>query len=502
MKPSQVLLLIAFVSGTGVTGIEISGARLLAPYFGTSLFVWTNVIGVILSALSLGYYLGGKISERAPRLSVLLKIIFAAGWLAVLTPWAVRPLVLQTLPSSLEQLGGSSSLIVLGSLVSSALLFGAPVMLLGMTSPFLIKLRTLHATDTGTASGSIFAFSTVGSILGTFLPTLVLIPGVGTRMTIVLFSALLIGLGSFGFRRFGKRLFAWILVLPLLYGSTWPLKPAPNLLAERDSTHQFLQVLQDPDGTRYIVANEGIGRQSLYHPDKVTTGAYFDAFTILPYLLEDREDIDILIIGLAGGTIARQLHAEFGDRIRLEAVEIDPAMTGLGRSYFGLDDIPVSIHHTDGRVFLQFTEKAYDIIIVDAYQNELYIPWTLTTEEFWQLAQEHLAPGGLVAININSSSEESPLLKSMANTMAKVFSHTSLSRTAEGSFNFLLFASSQPLDVARLTQSSHIDLAAMGLSVAMNVRQVLFNPENIVLIDNRAPVEFLTESSLIQYLRN
>lgn len=502
MASPRTLLLIAFISGMGVTGIEISGARLLAPFFGTSLFVWTNVIGVVLTALSLGYYIGGRLSERRPDLHLLLKIIFAAGWLCIITPWTIRPLVLAAIPDSLANLSGSASVLILGSLLSGIALFGIPIMLLGMTSPFLIRLRTLHASDTGIASGDIFAWSTLGSIVGTFAPTLVMIPILGTRMTVVLFSAMLIGLGSLGLASFGRRLLAAILVLPLLAASSSLLRPAPNLLAERDSVHQFLQVLVDPDGTRYIAANEGLGRQSLYHPDRIATGAYFDAFTLLPLLTEMADTTDTLIVGLAGGTIARQLHTEFGSHVRLEAVEIDQAMTELGKKYFGMTDVPVDIHHTDGRTFLQFTDKYYDLIIIDAYQNELYIPWTLTTGEFWRATKQRLAPGGAIAINVNAPSASSPLLRAIENTVAGVFPATYLAPVGSGSFNYIIVASDRTIDPGRLATSSNPGLAAMGTHLAANLRRTEFDPNSLVLTDDRAPVDFLTETSLIQHLRN
>lgn len=502
MPKQKTLLLIAFVSGTAVTAMEISASRLLAPFFGTSQLVWTNVIGVVLAALALGYYIGGRISESFPHLRALLRIIFFAGCLCLLIPWVARPLA-QT--AAALRGTGTPGFVFFGSLLVSALLFGIPIALLGMTSPFLIKIATAavqsrspeNAVHAGSASGKIFAWSTVGSILGTFLPTLVLTPLIGTRLTIEIFAAVLVVLGSFGFARTGVKIFAAAAILILAAPIRGPVKPAEQLLAEKESQQQFIQILQGSRGFEYLTINEGAGIQSIYNPDRTTTGFYYDAMTLLPRLFNPQQQpVKVLVIGVAGGTVPRAMAGEYGSKIQMDGVEIDPAVTALAKKYFNFSSVPIQMHFTDGRVFLASDSQKYDLIIVDAYQNELYIPFTLATKEFWSSVQAHLNSGGILAMNINASSDHSKLFNALANTVAKVFPDLNYTGYGSGSFNFLLVGSEGPPDFSKLYGSNNPDLQTMADLVVPNFKTYQYNPNALVLTDDRSPLEFLTEQDL------
>ncbi len=145
---------------------------------------------------------------------------------------------------------------------------------------------------------------------------------------------------------------------------------------------------------------------------------------MLPHLVAHDGQKHVLTLGLAGGTVPRQLHYFFGNHVSLDAVEVDNKVIAIGKEYFGLRDIPITTYNQDGRIFINNNQKKYDVIVVDAYQNEMYIPWTMTTQEFWQQIKNSLTPDGLVAININAPRPDSPLLKAIGNTQAKIFNHT------------------------------------------------------------------------------
>lgn len=497
MFKSKIILLIAFVSGMAVTAMEISASRLLAPYFGTSLFVWTNIIGVVLLALATGYYLGGKLSEKNPHLDFLYKIILSAGFLCMLAPLLIRPLAMTVIDTHTFSL---PVFIVLGSLSFSAILFGVPLVLLGMTSPFLIKIATLHQEKVGDISGKIFALSTIGSIVGTFLPTFFLIPFVGTRTTITIFAGILMVLGGLGLKK--KWLFISFAVLIVIFLSPQGMfKPGTNVLAESESLYQFIQITEK-NNIRYLSIDMGLGMQSIYNPLKTTTGNFYDPFMILPYLVTENDPTRVLIVGLAGGTIARGLNAEFGTHITMEGVEIDSIVTDLSKKYFDLGSIPINIHETDGRVFLQSGTKKYNIIVIDAFQNEFHIPWTMTTKEFWQIVEKHLTKDGLVAINVIAPTEESPLLNIITNTMASALPYAIIAHPGKDTtFNFFVIGSKNKLDLALLEKTRNPDLAEIGKQVIDSAHPFVFDPQKRILTDDNAPVEFLTDTAFLSYFQ-
>jgi spermidine synthase len=490
VKP-RFLLIVAFTCGLVVMALEISASRLLAPYFGTSLFVWTNVIGVVLAVLSLGYYSGGRLAERRPDPLLLLRLILVTGLLCLAIPWAARPLALGLLAAGAHIRSGALHILV-ASFLTTLLLFGAPLVLLGMVSPFIIKLYSLEEQRIGDLTGSVFAVSTVGSLLGTFLPALCLIPLLGTRRTVLLLACVLILLGGLPRATWAGRLAVLALVLAaLLLPARGPLRPDSRLVTEQESVHHYIRVLRDEDGTLSMAYNEGEAFQSIYHPQHILTGYYYDTFSTLPDLVEGAPPVRVLIIGLAGGTLARQLHHYYGGRVSLEAVELDEAVDGLARRYFGLEAVPVSVHHQDGRVFLARSEAQYDLIVVDAYQNERYIPWTMTTREFWQQVRERLTERGLVAINIFSGGPGSPLTAAITNTMAGVFPYVYEAQVDTS--NSLVTAAPHPLSFAELPDRTQDDeLVPLAEELSEGAARVTHDPSGPLLTDDRAPVEWLS----------
>ncbi|OGY47649.1 MAG: hypothetical protein A3J62_04135 [Candidatus Buchananbacteria bacterium RIFCSPHIGHO2_02_FULL_38_8] len=484
--------------------MEISASRLLAPYFGTSLFVWTNIIGIVLTALACGYYLGGKLADRRPQLNILLRLILAAGILFLIIPWTIKPLTSFIDVSTLTTQGASVAVFV-SSLIVTIILFSLPLLLLGMVSPFIIKLYSLAKADQiGESAGLVFAVSTVGSILGTFLPTLYFIPVLGTKATINIFATLLILLGSLGLRK-NKLHLATLIVLLLIitYAVRSTIKNNLNLIFEDESAYQYISVIQDYKGIRYLLFNEGGGIQSAYDSKQILVDMYFDYFNVLPYLIASNQPKRVLIIGLAGGTIANQLHYFFKEEIEIEGVEIDKKVINAGKKYFALDESIVKIHNQDGRMFLRNSQTKYDLIIIDAYQNELYIPWTLTTLEFWNLIKDRLTSGGMVAINVNSINRESDLLNSITNTIASVFDNTYITPVQAGPWNYIITAAQTRLNFESMAKS--INNPELGDLTAIFVNQtevVKFNEKNMILTDDRAPIEFMTEAMAFDLLRS
>ncbi len=227
IRSKAFILLTAFLSGIAVTAMEISASRIVAPFVGSSSVVWTNVIGVVLAALALGYYLGGRLAEKTPNLHVLLTIILCTGFFFLAVPYFAYPVIRGLLAVTPSR--SPFAQIFLGSALITTALFGLPLVVLGMVSPFLIKLYASSPdSKVGIAAGSISALSTVGSIIGTFLPTLWLIPQYGTRRTILVFACLLIVLALSGLSsRSPKFACLGLLVLPTFFPYPTPFAQTP-----------------------------------------------------------------------------------------------------------------------------------------------------------------------------------------------------------------------------------------------------------------------------------
>jgi len=495
------LLVLAFTNGMAIMAVEISASRLIAPYFGTSTFVWTNVIGVIMIALAIGYYLGGKLADKNPDLRLLLKIILIACLVLLIIPFLTSPLV-EFLNKSILIFKSASLLIFGGSLITVSLLFILPIVLLGIVSPFIIKLMANLDPQVGKDAGLVFSVSTFGSILGTFLPVLIFIPYLGTRKTIIAFSLLLIFICLIGLFKKNWLAFVLILILPAFWLKLPDIKNAQGAVFEDESVYQYFQVL-DKDNLRNLSINEGLGIFSVLNkkPGEVLTDSYFDYYNLLPYL--DGNDINqnILILGLAGGTISTQLNHFFGNdyNLHLDGVEIDQKVIEAAKKYFNLTNPSLTIYNFDGRNFLDLYNKKYNAIVIDVYANQLYISFHLTTKEFFTLVKVHLAPNGVVAMNVNASTQNSALLKNITNTMNLVFKNVYLV-PINNSWNYMVLASDTDLDFTKLNELDKInDLKPIVQSAMANNIKVNYDSNFSYLTDDQAPIEHLTDWMIVDY---
>ncbi|MBI4363727.1 MAG: fused MFS/spermidine synthase [Candidatus Doudnabacteria bacterium] len=495
LSSKKTLLLISFITGVCVVGMEITASRLLAPYFGISIFIWSNIIGVVLAALALGYYLGGRLAEKRPSLSLLLDLVLGTGLFFLLVPW-ITPLLARLINPAVFPADSFLSALVWSSLLVALFILALPLTVLGMVSPMLIKIYSFQETRVGQIAGSLFALSTLGSLVGSFLPTLWLIPALGTRLTIVVFALLLIFLGLIGssFKKLAFGLFLTAVELILLFGLPVSASANKDIIYQTESIYQNIRVKQDQSGRRYMIFNEGLGFESIYDPNSALTGTFYDYFSILPYLIPEKK-INVLVIGFAGGTIPRQLNYFFADKVAIDAVEIDPKVVKIAEDYFDSDQLPINIYQEDGRQFLERTAKQYELIIVDAFQNEFYIPWTLTTREFWQLVDRRLSRQGILAMNLNGGQTDSDLLKFVTNTQASVFDKVYVTATASSAANFMITASQSQID---FNSEKKVDPQLQGLfeEVKNQISLVSFNSHLKLITDDWAPIERMTNLSL------
>ncbi|MDX6512930.1 MAG: hypothetical protein QOE36_2434, partial [Gaiellaceae bacterium] len=399
-------------AGTGSMATEICASRLLAPYFGSSTVVWSNVIGLVLASLAVGYWLGGRIADSRPSRRVLGALVLAGAVAVAVVPFAARPL-LDVSVGALDRLSAGA---LVGSFFASLLLFAPPVVLLGTVAPFAIRLGIEDVDRAGEVAGRIFALSTAGSLAGTFLPALVTIPLVGTQRTL-LGAAVLAALG--GALVLGPRWLVLAAALAVLAALPPGVVKASNgLLYEAESPYQFIQVVQDGPARR-LYLNEGVATHSVWRPDTVLTGDEWDMFLAVPPLL-GRPVERVAVLGNAGGTTARAYGVYF-PRARIDGVELDPAVSAAGRRFLGLGSNPrLHVVTADARPFLRRSHDRYDLILVDAYRQP-YVPFYLATQEFFELARSRLAPGGILALNVATVPGDHRLAQGIAGTLATVF---------------------------------------------------------------------------------
>ena len=482
---------LVFTAGAATLATEIAASRLLAPYFGSSTIVWANIIGLTLLYLSLGYWLGGKVADRRPEPRVLGGIVLVAAFFVVVTPFVARPV----LGVAVEGLDAIDAGAVVGSFFAALALFAVPITLLGAVSPFAIRLSLEEVGEAGSVAGRLYALSTVGSIVGTFLSAIVTIPLFGTQRTFLGSAALLAFAAALVLGR--RWQLATVVTAGLLLIPTGTIKASDGLLYETESSYQYVQVLERSDGSRALRLNEGVAVHSVWHRDSVLTGGVWDTFLLVPPLLDEEPD-RMLVVGNAGGTIARA-YGELYPEMEIDGVEIDPAVSEAGRRYLGLEDNPrLTVHAADGRPFLELSDERWDIIVVDAY-HQPYIPFYLATEEFFRLVRDRLEPGGVMALNVAGVPGDESLSEAIGTTVLAAFPQAW--RWPALRFNELLLAFDRPLgrdELAARAEDAPEEVASLVPLFAADVEEVRATGD--VLTDDVAPVEWLTDRMILDFV--
>jgi spermidine synthase len=421
----------AALVGCACMAAELAAVRLQAPWFGDSAYVWTNVIGLILGALAAGAALGGRLAAAAHAdrwLACLLAV--AGGWL-VLAPLLAAPLGSFLLPADLP-LDAAMPALIRGSLAATMLLFAVPMLLLGAVAPMLVVGLASQGLPVGRAAGRVSCAGTLGSLVGTFASTHWLVPGLGCRWTLVLCGALL-WLALACLRTTRRPLFAAAALLLAATGwlHTGPLRapyPGRELLAERESQYQFLQVQREPLGGErsrtVLLINEGLDS---FHSLQVagsafTGGAYYDWHALVPLLLSERVPIRALSIGDAAGSL-RSVYAAVHPEATVDGVDIDATTLALGREFFHHKKAPGETWALDGRLLLRLAARRWQVLHVDAYAHQIYVPAHLASAEFFRLAYDRLEDGGLLACNVGALRPDDAVLRAIGTTVASVFGH-------------------------------------------------------------------------------
>nr|MBA2332970.1 fused MFS/spermidine synthase [Actinomycetota bacterium] len=485
------LAALVFGAGTGSLATEIAASRLLAPYFGSSTIVWANLIGIVLAGLAVGYSLGGKLADRRPEPRLLgLIVLAAAGWVA-LTPFVARPF----LDATVSSLDDASAGAVIGSFFAVLLLFAPAVVLLGMVSPFAIRLAISDVETAGAVAGRFYALSTAGSLLGAFVPALLTIPLVGTQRTLLGTAFVLAASASLLLgRRAAVAAVAFAVLVAIPPGV---VKAEAGLLYEEESRHQFIQVLERDDGRRLLSLNEGVAVHSVWRKNTVLTGGVWDALLAVP-IVRGESPKRVAILGNAGGTLARAFGV-FWPEAEIDGIEIDAAVTEVGYRYFGLGDNPrVTTYDEDARPFLRRIDRRYDVIYVDAY-HQPYVPFYLATQEFFRLVRDRLAPGGVVALNVATVPGDDALVREISGTLATVFPRVRVWNALRFNRIVIGYVVPNPTE-ADFVETAGTRLAPLAELLRRDLRaRPSVPPSPDPWTDDHAPVEWVTDRMIVSF---
>jgi len=506
-KEGTYLYLTAFIGGLVSLSVELAASSLLRPYFGTANLVWAAIIGLILLYLTVGYFIGGRWADRSPRQETLYQVVAWAAFLIGIVPFVAYP-VLQQVTQAFETYDAA---LLGGAFLTVLILFSVPVTLLGCISPFILRLVITDVTQSGKTAGKVYAISTIGSFLGSFLPDLLLIPTIGTRNTFVGLSLVLMGVAFVGLGRSHPRrllVYLWmpivvLLLALLLHGR--PVKVAPATIYETESAYNYIQVTEDEIGCRYLLLNEGQGIHSMYCPGRLRTLGPWDFFLVAPYLNAPPYSPDrvtrVALVGLAAGTMARQFTSVYGP-IPIDGIEIDAEIVRVGQEYFGMHQPNLNVIIADGRFALTRSPHRYTIIGIDAYRLP-YIPPHLTTVEFFQQVRGHLTDDGVLAINVGHTPDDYRLVEAMLATLLEVFPSAHVIDVPQ-SFNAVVFATVQPTNAGNLLlnlpQLEDNDfLYQTTLQAAAHLH--FLTPGSLVFTDDRASIELLTNALILDYIQ-
>lgn len=495
MKNKYFLYVTEFFSGMAVMAVELGASRLLAPYFSSSQIVWTIIIGTIMIALAIGNVWGGRMADKNSSPDKFYRrIIIASVWIVAI-PLLGKYII--ALISGVLALFVGSNFLIWASLASCILIFVFPLILLGTATPSLVKYAVNNLDNNGKIVGNLGALNTIGSIIGTFLPTFVTIPAFGTSITFIIFAGILLVLGLVYFISVRRKIILCMIAIVLfvvfaIFGSFgrfafWQT----GLLYEGESIYNYLQV-EETDDSIILSTNVMFGVQSIMKKDGGLTGMYYDYALAAPFMagMDEESTGDILILGMGTGTYATQCQEYLGD-VNIEGVEIDGKIVSLSREYFNLSE-NIEVTTYDARAYLNETEKKYDVIMVDAYQD-ITIPFQMSSVEFFTLVKSHLKDNGVMVVNMNMFSEaEGSINEALSDTIASVFSEVFTVKVTSGT-NKELFATMNS-DVKMIFEDSLDSIEENSLNnmmIKVNNGLEKYMPGNNILTDDKAPVEVL-----------
>jgi len=465
------IYLTVFITGAVILILEILGTRIIAPYYGTTVYVWSSLITVTLVALSIGYFFGGRLADKKPESNEMYLIIFLAGLFILLIPQITSFVLTKT-----NSLGPRY-----GALSSSAILFTVPLFLLGMVAPYAIKLKAKELVEIGITAGSLYGVATIGSFIGAVLTGFYLIPGFGIKSIVYMTSFLLFAVSGIWFlitRKYKRLCILVIIALALLL-----IIPSPDLngkdskmklLYKTNSVYGEIKVMQK-DNDRYLLVNNAA--QSAY--DLYSKKFEFSYLSLFEKAVKYNPEAEkVLIIGLGGGGVNHILKKY---DLEVDTVEIDPKVEWVAREYF---DFEGDVIIQDGRYYIQNIGEKYDIIFFDAASGFSVSPHLLTLEMF-KATKAILNSNGIVVINTNGRADDE-LQKAIYKTLKQVFGNVYVKAVGYDFTNVVFYASDNTLEIDNQYISHDIDV----------------DENTVIIIDNYNPVEFLSIGSIEELMED
>ena len=497
MRHKWFLYITEFFAGVSVMAGELGASRLMAPYFSSSQIVWTVIIGVIMIAMAIGNLWGGKLADKTNSPDRLYgRILIAAIWIALI-PFAGRWLIAGV--SLLLATFVTKNFLVWAALAACLVIFAFPCVLLGTVTPSLTKFTVDNLDDTGKTVGRLNALNTIGSIIGTFVPTFITIPAVGTAATFLIFAGVLAAIGIVYFAFARKRMLKGIVAAVVIVGLCFTLPTYSfafwenDITLEDESIYNYLQV-KDNDKRTVLSTNVLFGVQSIQRKDAELTGMYYDYALAAPCMAgmdgSENDGRSVMILGMGSGTYASYCVRYFPG-VKVQGAEIDQKIADIATEYFGLPD-SVEVAVEDGRAYLTASQEQFDVIMVDAYQD-ITIPFQLSSVEFFTEVQRHLKPGGVMVVNLNmTSAQDGSINQYLCDTMASVFAHT-YTVNVPANTNTVVFCTDaddlrQTFDENRV-RLSNAKYADMMEKVAQSLQD--YTGGDCILTDDKAPVELL-----------
>ena len=497
MRNKWFLYITEFFAGVSVMAVELGASRLMAPYFSSSQIVWTVIIGVIMIAMAIGNLWGGKLADKTNSPDRLYgRILIAAIWIALI-PFAGRWLIAGV--SLLLATFVTKNFLVWAALAACLVIFAFPCVLLGTVTPSLTKFTVDNLDDTGKTVGRLNALNTIGSIIGTFVPTFITIPAVGTAATFLIFAGVLAAIGIVYFAFARKRMIKGIVAVVVIVGLCFTLPTYSfafwenDITLEDESIYNYLQV-KDNDKRTVLSTNVLFGVQSIQRKDAELTGMYYDYALAAPCMAgmdgSENDGRSVMILGMGSGTYASYCVRYFPG-VKVQGAEIDQKIADIATEYFGLPG-SVEVAVEDGRAYLTASQEQFDVIMVDAYQD-ITIPFQLSSVEFFTEVQRHLKPGGVMVVNLNmTSAQDGSINQYLCDTMASVFAHTYTVNVPANTNTVVFCTDSDGLlrtfdeNRARLSNAKYADMMA---KVAQSLQD--YTGGDCILTDDKAPVELL-----------
>lgn len=496
------LYLTEFFAGMSLMAVELGASRLMAPYFSSSQIVWTIIIGTIMIAMALGNIFGGRWADKDPNPDKLYRrIIIAACWISLI-PVLGKYVILGI--SGLLIFTVSHNLLVIAAFVTCIVIFVFPLFLLGTVTPSLVKYTMDSLEDNGRIVGKLNASNTIGSIIGTFVPTFISIPAVGTSITFLIFGGILLALSIIYFtspfsdmkkahpsKIMVTGIVIFIISIILGHNNSFAFWES-DIKVEDESVYNYIKVTED---NRNVILSTNVlfGVQSVYPKTGGLTGMYYDYAMAAPYMagLKEKDELDVLILGMGTGTYATQC-LRYYDNMNFEGVEIDEKIADLAGEYFGLPE-SVKVTKYDGRAYLNAVDTKYDVIMVDAYQD-ISIPFQMASVEFFTMVRDHLEDDGVMVVNMNMrGTEDGNINQYLSDTISSVFSEV-YTVDIPNYTNRELFAGKDPKMMERFQDNidSEKNMTLAGLMTKVNDSLIKYVPGDRIMTDDKAPVELLS----------